>query len=204
MDESPQKDPATTSSIEKDDSEMASLVKMTQEELYKECMALKKENGQLNCRLLGVNELARLLQEKTEAVETFKDKNKRLELAVVRLENRCSNMDKKSKTQNASPSSLPSLTNRQSQPQGGQQQQQQQQQQNPFIPGPSKQILETLMRENTDLKKTLDNMTKKGPTGYREAVVRLYNILCVCVHVQLLMIHFTEFSHVVNKIFINN
>ena len=33
--------------------------------------------------------------------------------------------------------------------------------QSPFIPGPSRQILEGLMKENSDLKKTVSNLTGK-------------------------------------------
>ena len=36
--------------------------------------------------------------------------------------------------------------------------------QSPFIPGPSRQILEGLMKENSDLKKTVSNMTGKVHT----------------------------------------
>jgi chromosome segregation ATPase len=138
------------------------------EELQKECILLKKENSQLNCRLLGVNELARLLQDKSQSVDTLKDKNKRLELAVVRLENRCSNFEKKIKSQQQNAQvgepTVPKVGTA------------------PFIPGPSKQILESLMKENTELKKTIDGLTKKGPTSYREAVV------CVIIHFQSLMV----------------
>lgn len=146
--------------------EESTVSSMTLEELKKECSSLRKQNSLLNGRLLGVNELARLLQEKSDLVESLNDKNKRLELAVVRLENRSSNLEKKLKGSQFS--SLPSSVNA---PRS--QAQQVQQHGSPFIPGPSKQILETLMKENTDLKKTLDNMTKKGPTSYREAVVSM-------------------------------
>lgn len=150
------------------------LEKFSKEELIRECQSLRKQNSLLNCRLLGVNELARLLQEKTEAVETLQDKNRRLELAVLRLENRCSNMDKRQKSQQfssmpANVSSMPSSSGTanggtSSSPKGGVVQ-------SPFIPGPSKQILESLMKQNNELKKTIDGLTKKGPTSYREAVV---------------------------------
>lgn len=135
---------------------------LSTEELQEECLSLHKENAYLNCRLLGVNELARLLQEKTELCENLQDKNKRLEIAVVRLENRCSNFEKKLKSPQFS--SLPTTETTSGSPPG-------RSHQSPFIPGPSKQILESLMKENTELKKTIDSLTKKGPTGYREAVV---------------------------------
>ena len=144
------------------------LQKLTQDELIHEVESLRKVNSQLKCRLLGVNELARLLQEKTISIETLQDKNRRLELAVVRLENRCSNMEKKQKSQQFT--SLPAATatnisigSNSSKGSGTSQ--------SPFIPGPSKQILESLMKQNTELKKTIDGLTKKGPTSYREAVV---------------------------------
>lgn len=136
---------------------------LSTEKLQEECLTLHKENAYLNCRLLGVNELARLLQEKTELCETLQDKNKRLEIAVVRLENRCSNFEKKLKSPQFS--SLPTTEGTSGSPPSGKTHQ------SPFIPGPSKQILESLMKENTELKKTIDSLTKKGPTGYREAVV---------------------------------
>ena len=126
--------------------------------IHEELQKLKQDNGMLNRRLLGVNELARLLQEKSETCDNLTEKNKRLEIAVVRLENRCSNFDKKMKAQQFS--SLPSGSGPNSKSS----------QNSPFIPGPSKQILESLMKENHELKKTINNFTKKGPAGYREAV----------------------------------
>ena len=132
----------------------------TTSDIREELQKFKEENGMLNRRLLGVNELARLLQEKSELCEELKEKNKRLEIAVVRLENRCSNLEKKMKASQFS--SLPSNTgsgNSKGMPNS------------PFIPGPSRQILESLMKENHELKKTINNLTKGGPVGYREAVV---------------------------------
>ena len=133
----------------------------TSEDFHDELVRIKEENSTLNRRLLGVNELARLLQEKTEVSNSLQEKNKRLEIAVVRLENRCSNLERKAKT--AQYSSLPSnpggTANPKSMPNS------------PFIPGPSRQILESLMKENHELKKTINNLTKGGPVGYKEAVV---------------------------------
>ena len=140
--------------------------------IHEELQKLKQDNGMLNRRLLGVNELARLLQEKSETCDNLTEKNKRLEIAVVRLENRCSNFDKKMKAQQFSslPSgSGPSLKSSQN---------------SPFIPGPSKQILESLMKENHELKKTINNFTKKGPAGYREAVVcSNYYTFCIYIYI---------------------
>ena len=121
---------------------------------------LKRENQGLRARLLGVNELARLLQEKTEACENLRDRNKRQEIAIIRLENRCSNYDKKLRQASAAGGGAgsgggASLKSGQS----------------PFIPGPSRQILEGLMKENSELRKTINNVTKKGQSGYLEAVV---------------------------------
>ncbi len=72
----------------------------------------------------------------------------------MRLENRCANIEKMSKNLKGGPTSLPSKTG-----------------QSPFIPGPSRQILEGLMKENSELKKTLNSLTRKGASGYLEAVV---------------------------------
>lgn len=117
---------------------------------------LRSENKQLQIRVLGVTELARLLQDRREKVKVLEDKNKRLEVAVVRLENRCANLEQKLRAEGGGggPVSGP----RSMQP--------------PSIPGPSRQILEALMKENSELKKTLNGMQKKGPSGYLEAVVR--------------------------------
>lgn len=113
---------------------------------------LRSENKSLQLRVLGVNELARLLQDRSEKVKVLEDKNKRLEVAVVRLENRCANLEQKLRdgSGTAGPRSM----------------------QPPSIPGPSRQILEALMKENSELKKALNNMQKKGVSGYLEAVVR--------------------------------
>ena len=75
-------------------------------------------------------------------------------MAVVRLENRCANIEKMSKSSKSGAASIPSKTG-----------------QSPFIPGPSRQILEGLMKENSELKKALNSLTKKGASGYLEAVV---------------------------------
>lgn len=120
-------------------------------ELEREIQKLREQNKQLQLRILGVNELARLLQDRNEVVQVFQEKNKRLEVAVVRLENRCSNFERKLKMQGGVGGPKPG--------------------QSPFIPGPSRQILEALMKENSELKKTLNNVTKKGASGYLEAVV---------------------------------
>ena len=127
---------------------------MTVEELDYQCQKLREENHQLQLRILGVNELARLLQDRNELVTVLKERNKRLEVSVVRLENRCANFERQIKSQKNS--SIPSAKPGQS----------------PFIPGPSRQILETLMQENSELKKTVNSLQKKGSTGYLEAVVR--------------------------------
>ena len=72
---------------------------MSPEELELECQHLRDENHQLQLRILGVNELARLLQDRSELVQVLEEKNKRLEIAVVRLENRCANYDRTLKSQ---------------------------------------------------------------------------------------------------------
>lgn len=131
-------------------------------DLSEELRKVKDENSTLNRRLLGVNELARLLQDKTETCNSLEEKNKRLEIAVVRLENRCSNFEKKMKSTAAQFSSLPTNStgnNPKSLPNS------------PFIPGPSRQILESLMKDNHELKKTINNLLKGGPAAYKEAVV---------------------------------
>lgn len=128
---------------------------------------LKKENQSLKARLLGVNELARLLQEKTAACENLRDRSKRQEIAIIRLENRCSNYDKKLR-QAATAASWPVAGGGGSLKSGP----------SPFIPGPSRQILEGLMKENSELKKTINTVTKKGESSYLEAVVCLHVLVC--------------------------
>ena len=75
---------------------------MSPDELELECQHLRDENHQLQLRILGVNELARLLQDRSELVQVLEEKNKRLEIAVVRLENRCANYDRTLKSQKVS------------------------------------------------------------------------------------------------------
>lgn len=137
---------------------------------------LKRENQSLSARLLGVNELARLLQEKTEACANHVEKNKRQEIAIIRLENRCSNLDKKLRQMSSSGGGT------------GGTPAQVRTSQSPFIPGPSRQILETLMKENSELKKTINKLHKKGETGYIEAVV-CWPILFFCFTVTQLLAH---------------
>lgn len=126
---------------------------LTLKELEYQCKKLNEENHQLQMRILGVNELARLLQDRNEVVAVLKDRNKRLEMSLVRLENRCASFERQIKSQKNS--GVPSVKQGQS----------------PFIPGPSRQILEGLMQENCELKKTVNNLQKKGSSGYLEAVV---------------------------------
>lgn len=129
---------------------------MSFEELEYQCIKLKDENHQLQLRILGVNELARLLQDRNEVVGVLKERNKRLEMSLVRLENRCANFERQIKSQKSA--SVPSVKPGQS----------------PFIPGPSRQILEGLMQENCELKKTVNSLQKKGSSGYLEAVVSCF------------------------------
>ena len=117
---------------------------------------LKKENQLLRTRLLGVNELARLLQEKTEAYDHLRDRTKRQEIAIIRLENRCSNYDKKLRQAIAAGGNG-----------GGSAAGTAKSNQSPFIPGPSRQIMEGLMKENSGLKKAINNVIKKSESGYR-------------------------------------
>ena len=140
---------------------------LTVEQFKQQLKKLQDENKALQLRILGVNELARLLQDRTEVTEVLQEKNKRLEVAVVRLENRCSNFERKLRAQGGGVVG----------PKPGQ---------SPFIPGPSRQILEALMKENSELKKTLNNLTKKGATGYLEAVVSVY----VCVRESVWCVYF--------------
>ena len=123
------------------------------EEMEFRCRKLQEINHQLQLRILGVNELARLLQDQNELVGVLKEKNKRLEVSLVRLENRCANFERQLKSQKNS--SVPSVKIGQS----------------PFIPGPSRQILDGLMHENAELKKTVNSLQRKGASGYLEAVV---------------------------------
>lgn len=110
---------------------------------------LRAEKIALQRRVVGVNELARLLQERTTELEIMGQKNQRLEVALVRMENRCSNYEKKMKAQSGAL------------PKSGQM---------PVIPGPSRQILDSLMLENRELKKVINKQASKGPTSYLEAV----------------------------------
>lgn len=136
-------------------SELPSLspASMSYEELEYKFNKLRKENHQLQLRILGVNELARLLQDRNEVVAVLKEKNKRLDVSVVRLENRCANFERQIKSQKSNGVASAKLG------------------QSPFIPGPSKQILQSLWQENEELKKTVNNLQKKGSSGYLEAVV---------------------------------
>ena len=133
---------------------------LSPDELTDECHRLRDENRQLQLRILGVNELARLLQERSDTVRLYEEKNKRLEVAVVRLENRYANLERKMQKGGAVPGVKQGIS--------------------PFIPGPSKQILEGLMKENSELKKTLNNMSRRGGSGYLEAVVSVCVCVCVC------------------------
>ena len=85
---------SSTSMAERND-----LHDMSPDDLEVECQHLRDENHQLQLRILGVNELARLLQDRSELVQVLEEKNKRLEIAVVRLENRCANYDRMLKSQ---------------------------------------------------------------------------------------------------------
>lgn len=136
---------------------------MTVEELEYQSQRLRDENHQLQLRILGVNELARLLQDRNEVVGVLKDRNKRLEMSLLRLENRCANFERQLKSQKSS--SVASAKPGQS----------------PFIPGPSRQILEGLMQENGELKKTVNNLQKKGSSGYLVAVVSVCVCTCACI-----------------------
>ena len=49
---------------------------MSMEELEEEYQRLRDENHQLQLRILGVNELARLLQDKNEQLQLVQEKNK--------------------------------------------------------------------------------------------------------------------------------
>ena len=75
---------------------------MSMEELKRECQHLRDENRELKLRLHGVNEFPRLLQDRSELVQVLEEKNRRLEIAVVKLENRCANYDRMLKSQKVS------------------------------------------------------------------------------------------------------
>lgn len=100
--------------------------------------------------MLGVSELARQLEEKKEQVDVMKQKISRLEITLVRVENRASSLEKKLKSSNNANSDANKTTH---------------------IPGPSKQILDTLLAENNKLKTALNHLTDKGHSGYITAVV---------------------------------
>lgn len=134
---------------------------LTLKELEYQCQKLGEENHQLQLRILGVNELARLLQDRNELVAVLKERNKRLEMSLVRLENRCATFERQLKSQKNT--SMPSIKPGQS----------------PFIPGPSPKILEGLMQENLELKKTVNSLKKKGSSGYLEAVVSSSRRWCI-------------------------
>ena len=103
--------------------------------------------------MLGVSELARQLEEKKEQIDVMKQKISRLEITLVRVENRASSLEKKLKNS----SSVTADGNKAS---------------TTHIPGPSKQILDTLLAENNKLKTALNNLTNRGHSGYVTAVVR--------------------------------
>jgi len=100
---------------------------------------------------LGVSELAKQLEEKKEQSEVMKQKISRLEIALVRVENRASSLEKKLNSKPTADGGKASAT--------------------AHIPGPSKQILDTLLAENNKLKTALNNLTNKGHSGYVTAVV---------------------------------
>ena len=72
---------------------------MSAEELKLECQCLRDENHQLQLKVCGVNELTKLLQDRSELIQVLEEKNKRLEIAIVRLENRCASDDRMLKSQ---------------------------------------------------------------------------------------------------------
>ena len=53
------------------------------DELEEEYQQLRDENHQLQLRILGVNELARLLQDKNEQLQLVEEKNKVQDVGVV-------------------------------------------------------------------------------------------------------------------------
>ena len=63
---------------------------------------MRDENRELKLRLHGVNEFPRLLQDRSELVQVLEEKNRRLEIAVMRLENRCADYDRMLKSQKVS------------------------------------------------------------------------------------------------------
>ena len=101
---------------------------------------------------MGVSELARQLEEKKEQIDVMKQKISRLEITLVRVENRASSLEKKLKNSSSSVTADGVKTT--------------------HIPGPSKQILDTLLAENNKLKTALNNLTNRGHSGYVTAVVR--------------------------------
>ena len=56
---------------------------MSMDELEEEYQQLRDENHQLQLRILGVNELARLLQDKNEQLQLVEEKNKVQDVGVV-------------------------------------------------------------------------------------------------------------------------
>ena len=105
-------------------------------------------------RVLGVSELAKQLEEKKEQSEVMKQKISRLEIALVRVENRASSLEKKLNSKPTADGGKAAAT--------------------AHIPGPSKQILDTLLAENNKLKTALNKLTNKGHSGYVTAVVSCY------------------------------
>ena len=115
-----------------------------------------------------MSELARQLEEKKEQVDVMKQKISRLEITLVRVENRASSLEKKLK----SSGNIVAVAD------GNK---------TTHIPGPSKQILDTLLAENNKLKTTLNNFVKRGHhSGYVSAVVSgplvcgCYDVICHC------------------------
>jgi SMC interacting uncharacterized protein involved in chromosome segregation len=119
---------------------------MSPEQLKRECQHLRDENRRLQLRVNGVNELARLLQDRSELVQVLEERNKRLEIAVMRLETRCADYDgilfSTSRVQGADVSTAKPN-------------------QSPLNPAPSMPILEAVMKENSYLKKTIGKLTGK-------------------------------------------
>ena len=57
--------------------------------------------------------------------------------------------------------------------------------QSPFIPGPSRQILEGLMKENSELKKTVSSLTGK----VKYSIYLIQPVDCYGVHSTVSLIH---------------
>ena len=102
--------------------------------------------------MAGVSALVTMLSEKKEEAEQWKDKAERLEIALSRQEHKSCKLEQEVKElrekcgEDSSKRSAPTLQ-------------------------PSRQILNTIMKENAQLKIAMNRLVGNGNAGYKEGLV---------------------------------